>query len=80
MYSPEDDKLIVEQVRLNGDVHKTHAKIAKVLGIKDPKHIAARYINHLSSQKIVKGKYSPDEDNIILDYVNQHGKVDKKTG
>ena len=48
-YSPEDDKLIVEQVRLNGDVHKTHAKIAKELGIKNPRHIAARYKNHFIS-------------------------------
>ena len=31
MYSPEDDKLMVEQVKLNGDAHKTHAKIAKVM-------------------------------------------------
>ena len=77
LYSPEDDKLIVEQVRLNGNVLDTHVKTAKMLGIKDPRNVEARYKNHLSGQTFVKGKFSPDEDKIILKHVEQHGKDSK---
>ena len=76
VYSPEDDKLIVEQVRLNGDFRKTHVKIAKELGIKDPRTVEARYKNHLSGQTFVKGKFSPDEDKIIREHIDKFGKDD----
>lgn len=78
-YSPEDDKLIIDQVRLNGDVRKTHVKIGKMLGLKDPYNgsIEQRYIIHLSSQIFVKAKFSLDEDKIIREHVDQHGKDQK---
>ena len=36
--------------------------------------IEQRYRIHLSSQIFVKGKFSPDEDKIIREHVDQHGK------
>ena len=74
IYSPEDDKQKVEQVKLNGGVRKTGAKIAKVLGIKDQRTVEERYKNHSTSQKFVKGKFSPEEDKIIREHVDQHGR------
>ena len=77
-YSPEDDKLIIDQVRMNGDVRATHVKIGKMLGLKHPgREVEQRYRNHLSGQIFVKGKFSPDEDKIILEHVDQHGRDDK---
>ena len=79
LYSPEDDKLIMDQVRLNGDVRETHVKIGKMLGIKNNvgRAIELRYRNHLSSQIFVKGNFSPDEDKTIREHFDQHGRDEK---
>ena len=47
--------------------------IAKVLGLTDYRSVADRYRSHLSGKTFAKRRFSPEEDKIILDYVEQHG-------
>ena len=77
VYSPEDDKFIKEQIELNGDNKTTHRLIAKVLGVSDARTIANRYKHHLSGKKVIKGQFSSEEDKIILDHINEHGRNDQ---
>ena len=73
-YTPEDDKFIVEEIKLQGNNKNTHKYIAKVLGLTDYRCVAERYRTHLSGKTFSKRRFSPEEDKIILDYVEKHGK------
>ena len=71
-YSPEDDEYILKQIEINGDNKRTHKQIANVLGVSETS-ISNRYNGVLSGKKFVKGKFTPEEDKIILDHINEHG-------
>merc|ERR1711962_852933 len=76
-YSEADDKFIIKQVEKYGYEQETFVKIAKKLGKKDPYTVKRYYDNHLSQTPKVKGPFSKDEDEKILDYIKVHGKSNK---
>merc|ERR1719367_1942315 len=76
-YSEADDKYIIQEVKKYGYVRETFVKIAKELGKKRPDVVKSYYDNHLSQTPKVKGSFSPEEDEKILDYIKVHGRSDK---
>ena len=76
-YSDEDIKFIVEQVQLKGDVSETWVFIAKKLGKRNPEHVKYFYHNYILQTPRVKGPFTPEEDEIILRYVKEHGTIRK---
>ena len=68
-YSEADDKYIIQQVKKYGYEQKTFVEIAKKLGKKYPHHVKLHYDNHLSKTPKVKGPFSPEEDEKIVDYI-----------
>ena len=73
-YSEADNKYIIQQVKKYGYERKTFVKIAKKLGKKDPNVIKLHYDNYLSQSPKVKGPFSQEEDEKILDYIKVHGR------
>merc|ERR1719188_251447 len=76
-YSEADDKYIIQQVKKYGYEQKTFVKIAKKLGKKDPYTVKRYYDNYLSQTPKVKGPFSKEEDEKILDYIKLHGRSKK---
>ena len=76
-YSEADDKFIIKQVNKYGYKQETFVKIAKKLGKKDPNTVKRYYDNFLSQTPKVKGPFSSEEDEKILDYIKVHGKSQK---
>merc|ERR1712156_624555 len=76
-YSEADNKFIIQQVKKFGYEQGTFVKIAKKLGKKDPRTIKHYYDNYLSKTPKVKGPFSQEEDEKILDYIKVHGRSDK---
>ena len=76
-YSDEDIKFIVKQLKLKGGVPKTWVFIAKKLGKKNPEVVKTFYYNHILQTARVKGSYTPEEDEIILSHVENHGTTQK---
>jgi len=73
-YSEADNKFIVQQVQKYGYEQKTFVKIAKKLGKKWPDVVKLHFDNYLSKTPKVKGLFSKEEDEKILDYIKVHGK------
>merc|ERR1719414_2248914 len=76
-YSEADDNYIIQQVKKHGYEQETFVKIAKKLGKKIPDTVKIYYDNYLSQTPKVKGSFSKEEDEKILDYIKVHGKSDK---
>ena len=76
-YSAEDDKFIATQIELHGYNSKTFKKIVKELGLKDIgyQNIGKRYKFHIANKPSVKGRFSSQEDETILDYVARNGQT-----
>merc|ERR1719414_668737 len=73
-YSEADDNYIIQQVKKHGYEQETFVKIAKKLGKKIPDTVKIYYDNHLSQTPKVKGTFSKEEDEKILDYIKVHGR------
>jgi len=76
-YSKADDNFIIKQVKKYGYERGTFVKIAKKLGKKNPNNVKRYYDNHLSQTPKVKGPFSKEEDEKILDYIKVHGRSQK---
>jgi len=76
-YSEADNKFIIQQVKKFGYERGTFVKIAKKLGKKDPYTVKLHYDNYLSKTPKVKGPFSPEEDEKILDFIDVHGRSQK---
>ena len=76
-YSEADNKFIIQQVKKFGYELGTFVKIAEKLGKKDPYSVILHYDNYLSKTPKVKGPFSPEEDEKILDYIKVHGRSEK---
>ena len=76
-YSEADDKFIIQQIQKYEYEPGTFVKIAKKLGKKNPYNVKRYYDNYLSKTPKVKGPFSPDEDEKILDYIKVHGRSNK---
>jgi len=76
-YSEADDKYIIQQVKKYGYERETFVKIAKKLGKKNPYNVKRYYDYHLSQTTKVKGPFSQEEDEKILNYIKVHGKSNK---
>ena len=76
-YSKADDKFIIRQVKKYGYEHETFVKIAKKLGRKNAYAVKLHFDYHLSQTPNVKGPFSQEEDEKILDYIKVHGRSDK---
>jgi len=76
-YSEADDKYIIQQVEKYGYEQETFVKIAKKLGKKNSRVIKLHYDNYLSQSPKVKGPFSQEEDEKILDYIKVHGRSQK---
>merc|ERR1711994_541032 len=72
-----DDKYIIKQVEKYGYQQETFVKIAKKLGKKNPVTVKLHYDNNLSQTPKVKGPFSQEEDEKILDYIRIHGRSQK---
>jgi len=76
-YSEADDKFIIQQVEKYGYEQKTFVKVAEKIGKKDPHTVKLYYDNCLSQTPKVKGPFSQEEDEKILDYIKVHGRSEK---
>ena len=76
-YSEADDKYINLQVKKFGYERKTFVKIAKKLGKKHPHVVQLHYDNYLAQTPKVKGPFSQEEDEKILDYIKVHGRSER---
>ena len=73
-YSEADDKYIIQQVKKYGYKQETFVRIAKKLGKKYPATVKFHYDIHLSQTSKVKGPFSQEEDEKILNYIKVHGR------
>merc|ERR1711994_201777 len=76
-YSEVDNKFIIQQVKKFGYERGSFVKIAEKLGKKNTDAVKQYYDNFLSQTPKVKGPFSKEEDEKILDYINVHGKSNK---
>jgi hypothetical protein len=68
-WDPTEDAKVMDAIKVYG---KRWNKIAKVFSNRNAKQIRDRYINYLDPE-IVKGKFSVDEDLLILDLHSKYG-------
>ena len=73
LYSKEDDKFIIEQVKLHGYTITTFKKTAKALGRKFPYAVKLHYDEYIVKQYEVTGFFSPEEDQKIIEHVKIYG-------
>jgi hypothetical protein len=71
-FTEEDDNFILNYVEKNGESKTTWQELATKLGADHPHNIKRHYHNLLKN--FVKGKFTKEEDKIILNYVKIHGK------
>jgi len=76
-YSEADDNFIIQQLKKYGYERETFIKIAKKLGKKSPEVVKRYYDNYLAQTPKVKGPFSQEEDEKILDFIDIHGRSDK---
>ena len=76
-YSEKEINFIIKQVKLKGDVPETWKYIVKQLGRKDAHSLKRFYYNHILQTPKVKGPYTPAEDNIIIQHIEEYGKSTK---
>merc|ERR1712223_2362333 len=76
-YSEADKKFIIQQVKKYGYKQETFVKIAKKLGKKHPYVVQLHYDSYLAQTPKVKGPFSKEEDEKILDYIKAHGRSNK---
>ena len=67
----EDDNFILTYVEKNGESKTTWQELATKFGADHPSSIKRHYDNLLKN--FVKGKFTKEEDKIILNYVKIHG-------
>ena len=70
-FTEEDNIFILTYVEKNGDSKTTWQELATKLGVDHPHNIRSHYHNLL--QNFVKGKFTKEEDKIILNYVKING-------
>ena len=86
-FTHEEDKLIVQAVKSNDDQRKTFVNVTKVSSISDPLDLQKRSRKNLVNKKVKKiyplpaeeqrtknKKFSPEDDDLILNHTNQYGK------
>ena len=66
--------MIIKEVQLNGEGPETWIKLANTLGKKGPEVVKSFYENYIKQTPKVKGPFSPEEDEIILSHVEEHGR------
>ena len=71
-FTEEDNNFILTYVEKNGESKTTWQELAAKLGVDHPQTIKRHY--HDLFKNFVKVKYTPAEDEIILNYVKLHGK------
>ena len=76
-YSEKDITFIIEQVKLKGDVPQTWIDIAKELGKKSPRTVEQYFHDHIAQTPKIKGRFSPEEDEMILKFIEKNGKTQK---
>ena len=76
-YTEEDKKFIIKQVELKGDIPETWVFIAKKLGKKVPGNVKDFYHNYILQAPKVKGSYTTEEDEVILNHVKANGRTKK---
>merc|ERR1712223_1145081 len=76
-YSEVDEKFIILQVKKHGYELETFVKIAKKLGKKNPNTVKLHYDNYLAQTPKVKGPFSQEEDEKILEYIKVHGRSER---
>ena len=76
-YSEKDITFIIEQVKLKGDVPQTWIDIAKELGKKRPRSVEKYFHDHIAQTPKIKGRFSPQEDEMILKFIEKNGKTQK---
>jgi myb proto-oncogene protein len=69
-WEPAEDKKILDAIKVHGK--KWNKIAAAAFTDRNAKQIRDRYINYLDPE-IVKDKFTPDEDLLILDLHNKHG-------
>ena len=67
----EDDNFILTYVEKNGESKTTWQELATKFGVDEPSSIKSHY--HQLLENFVKGKYTKEDDEIILNYVKIHG-------
>ena len=74
-YSIADDNLIAKQIEAYGRNAATAKKLARELGLKEQSYrsILNRHKFHIANKPTVTGKFSPQEDQTILNYVEKYG-------
>ena len=70
-FTKKDDNLIKSYVEKNGESKTTWQELSIKLGTDDPKTIELHY--HNMFENFVKGRYTKEEDQIILNDVKIHG-------
>ena len=70
-YTEEDDNFILIYVEKNGESKTTWQELATKFGVDEPSSIKSHY--HQLLENFVKGKYTKEDDEIILNYVKIHG-------
>merc|ERR1712150_305095 len=73
-FSADDDKKIIEYVKMYGKELETWKKLANIFGRKAFEHIRDHYEFYLESTPSATGKFSEKEDEMILSFVEKNGK------
>ena len=69
----KEDKIILEHVKIYGDTVETWKTLAIKLGRKHDSIYRRWYKHLLVNEPSVRGSFTPEEDNIILDNVEKYG-------
>ena len=70
-FTEEDNNFILTYVEKNGESTTTWQELATKLGADHPQNIRSHY--HDMFENFVKGKFTKEEDKIILNYIKIHG-------
>ena len=73
-FTREEDDMIIQAVEKHGDNRKTFTGISKILRDRpDPRTIETRHRRLITPGTSVKGRFSPEEDQIILQHIAKNG-------
>ena len=73
VYSRSDDKAIIYGVENSGDNKETFITVAQSLGVPDYRDVEIRYRKLLLSNTMVKGPFSQEEDQLMLQHIDENG-------
>ena len=74
IFSREEDDIIIQAVEQHGDNKKTFIGVSKILSDKpDPRTVETQYRGLQTSGTTVKGRFSPEEDQIMLQHIAEYG-------